>query len=503
MSVPTFRDPSRSVVVFRRALVGASIAIALMAVLELVARAVEARLPNARPFDFATVRNAMVVDPTTGEASPSVFEPAGGGFGIRAIYTAGDRCYPFHCQAIPAQKADAEFRIACFGGSTTAGLDLLRRPANCGHDARRGPWPGAEPFCLLLRRELQERMPDRLVTAYNLGGDAFDSEKVLPVVREASRRLRFDLWVVYMGHNEFLFAPDLVQVRTRFSALSRLGGLAEGHLALYRLMARLCPPRAPGGVQGRVREFSREIYVRSPTHSEAIRQVGARYEARLREIVALARHSGARLVFSELVSNHAWDGAAGDVLFACHAHRSSDDTIARITHEQERADRLLRSGSVTQALEAYRSIETLDPGYQPALVGEVRSLLALGRRAEALETSYRAQALAALPVVVTAALTEGLRRVAAETGTSLAATITPFDQIFLKEPARYSRLFLDDCHPSAEGHRMIAERIVAALERTGAIPPRAHLKRGPDPSDRQLGSAQAMPSGGSAGSLRE
>jgi hypothetical protein len=459
----------------RRALAGLSIALLVLALIEFGARALERRLSPPEPFGFATVRNALVADGHTGEPTPSFFVPTTEGLEVRSTYTDGARCYPFHCQSIPASKPSSEFRIACFGESTTAGLDLLPLPALHGVDLRKGPWPGPEPFCLRVGRALQKRMPDRLVTAYNLGGDACDSEKLLPVMREVARRLRFDLWVVYMGHNEFIYASGLVERRRPPSLVARVANLAASNLALYRHMTRLWRHALADARFTRVREYAREPYVRTSDNARVVHRITATYQARLREIVALAHKNGARLVFSEVVSNHLWGGSADEV-FTCYGHGAAEDAVARIQHECQRAGELQRAGAWEDALAAYLRAEAADPGYQPALLGAVQCRLALGHREEALATSYRAQALAALPTLVTPEMTEMLRQVARETNTPLASCVESFDHIFLDDPLRYARLFLDDCHPNAEGHGIIADAIVAALDQANAFP-----SSGPEP----------------------
>ena len=455
--------------VVRRLLGGLTIASLLFVAIELSARLVERRLESVAPLDYERGRDSLLVDESTGLLRRPFLVVRPDGFEIRPDYTNGDECYPIHCQALPIQKGPREFRMACFGGSTTAGLDLLssERPV-LGYDARKGAWPGPEPFCALLQRRLQAVMPDRAVTAYNLGGDALDSEKILPIMREIAERVPFDLWVVYMGHNEYLFAPDLVGLRLPSAPLAWLAHEANLRLAVFRLMARGYRRLASDSSnRGRTREYAPEVYVRSAHYESARARVAALYEKRLKEIVTLTRSAGIQLVFSELVANHVWGGDGSDALFQCYQRGVTEEMIERIHSRYVRARELEASLSLPTALAAYRDIEAIDSGFQPAIAGEARCLAALGRRRAALEASYRAQEQVALPAVITPELTRILEDVCRKTHTPLAQTIPVFDDIFINEPDRYARLFLDDCHPTEEGHAIIADRIMAALTRAG------------------------------------
>jgi hypothetical protein len=103
----------------------------------------------------------------------------------------------------------------------------------------------------------------------------------------------------------------------------------------------------------------------------------------------------------------------------------------------------------------------------PALQALSRCHAGLGDRQQALECSYTANARSALPVVVNPALTAALRAAAAETHTPLARPRATFDRIYLSDAERYQRLFSDDCHPTAEGQRLIAEAFLSRLREQG------------------------------------
>jgi hypothetical protein len=282
-----------------------------------------------------------------------------------------------------------------------------------------------------------------------------------------------------MGHNEFIYADDMVEPFDPEPTLALLAGRLHRASALYRLMERGLDRARSFLPRQRVRRYSTRTYVRATGHRERARRIVDAYAERLAEVVTLARSTGTRLVFSELVANHTWAVDDDDVLFDCFSRGLPAATISRIRAGYPEALALQRAGRIAEALQRYLALEALDPSYQPILVRISQCLAAVGRRAEALDYSYRAQARSAFPSVATPEMARLLRRTCRETGTPLAAPIEALDRIFLDGPEVYERIFLDDCHPNGDGHRLIAEHIVAALEAAGVIPLLAPTTRAP------------------------
>ncbi len=454
--------------VARTVAAGLAGAFVLFALLELAARIVEPMRSTPRDPDWVRARDTLLVDRASGEPHPSLFVEFQALLAIRSTYTGGAACHPFRCLTIPIERRSQEYRIACFGESSTNGADLSSpgrllavRAAHLAEPER--------PFCDVVAAGLQATLPGWHVTSYNFGAYAFDSEKNLPVIREVARRLRFDLWIVYMGHNEFLYAPDLVGPYSSLPEWLRPGSRLRSQLALARLAQGVEGSRVAIDREGRARRYSARVFVKAAHYARAQERVHATYERALREVVALARAAGATLILSELVSNHG-ELDADELLFNCFQHGTTRAEMARVRREYERGRALEASGQQLQALEVFRRLAEKPTEYQPAATSAARCLLALGRRREALAFVYAAIDLNPLPAVATRRLTEIVRRVASETRTPLARPIEDLDRAFLDEPGRYDRLFLDDCHPTGAGHRVLAEHMLTALRETKTLP---------------------------------
>ena len=95
-------------------------------------------------------------------------------------------------QSIPVQKAANSVRIVTLGGSTTAGFP---------YDVNIG-------FAAMLREHLQAENPDKKIEVINLGISAINSHSVLDMLDQVWQ-IQPDLFLVYMGHNEFYGALGL------------------------------------------------------------------------------------------------------------------------------------------------------------------------------------------------------------------------------------------------------------------------------------------------------
>ncbi len=95
-------------------------------------------------------------------------------------------------QSIPLKKSPATFRVFCFGGSSVFGY----------------PFAPKVSIPIVLRMFLQKVMPARKVEVFNAEFNGGDSSRTLSLMKEA---LEFnpDLFIVYTGHNEFLWIDYL------------------------------------------------------------------------------------------------------------------------------------------------------------------------------------------------------------------------------------------------------------------------------------------------------
>ena len=95
-------------------------------------------------------------------------------------------------QQFPIKKSDKTLRIVALGGSTTAGFP---------YDVNIG-------FAPMLREHLQTDNPDKKIEVINLGISAVNSHTVLDMLDQVWK-IQPDLFIIYMGHNEFYGALGL------------------------------------------------------------------------------------------------------------------------------------------------------------------------------------------------------------------------------------------------------------------------------------------------------
>jgi hypothetical protein len=267
-----------------------------------------------------------------------------------------------------------------------------------------------------------------------------------------------------MGHNEFNYFADALVSPYRESAAVALARELRASLALYRSMEtarrRVFPdPR---------RAYSPELYVKTPDHARTFRGVVSGYEGRVRQIAAIARSAGVTLLLNEPVSSGIWLPQAR---WSFHCYRSGirEGEVERTEAELARARQLEEAGRWPLALDAYRGIAAAHPGFPAADLGVAKALAALDDREGALEQSTRGKEGHPLPTVAGPQLIAVLERVAWETEAIFVGHAETFDEVYRRSPERYESLFLDDCHPNGEGHRLLAQRMLEALGEHGVV----------------------------------
>ncbi|MEO0652940.1 MAG: hypothetical protein AAFZ65_19855, partial [Planctomycetota bacterium] len=212
---------------------------------------------------------------------------------------------------LPFQWVDPQdervLRIACFGGSATAGLGVAPSSA----------------FPAELEECLRDADPGRSVEVLNFGVVAIASGQVRTLVADACQRLRLDALVVYSGNNEFLELHS-----ERFARAQGLGpSTLESLLARSALLAlvRGAPPEpSPGELEASITTRNLARNDDRVQHSEMMDSVRLseaevtavldRYEQNLRAMVASAREAGIPILLCTVGSNWRWTGQEDESL---------------------------------------------------------------------------------------------------------------------------------------------------------------------------------------------
>jgi tetratricopeptide (TPR) repeat protein len=190
--------------------------------------------------------------------------------------------------AMPAKKLPGVYRIFLFGESAALG------------DPR--PAYGMGRY---LETLLSERHPEMRFEVISVAMTAINSHAVLPMARECSR-YEGDLWLVYMGNNEFAgpFGSNTVFGPRALSAPAVRAYLAVQRLRLAQLVqgltrsmgAQFAEPAAWGGLK---MFLDNEV---APTDSRKER-IYSNFEANLRAIIEAGQRAGVPVLVSSVTSN--------------------------------------------------------------------------------------------------------------------------------------------------------------------------------------------------------
>ncbi|MGD0040613.1 MAG: SGNH/GDSL hydrolase family protein, partial [Isosphaeraceae bacterium] len=193
-------------------------------------------------------------------------------------------------QRFPRHKPPGTFRIVCLGGSATYGRPFFDHTSFAG-------W---------LRAFLPKADPSRKWEVINAGAISYASYRVRGLMAELAR-YEPDLFIAYMGHNEFLERRTYAGVLRTPSLLRKAAGLASGlrittvmqsGLELAGILRSADRHKATGLHEEVVRipvySVGPEAYTRDETFK---REVLSHYEASLNAMVDLAAETKARLLF--------------------------------------------------------------------------------------------------------------------------------------------------------------------------------------------------------------
>ncbi|HKK71077.1 MAG TPA: tetratricopeptide repeat protein [Candidatus Krumholzibacteria bacterium] len=399
-------------------------------------------------------------DPFVGFAgSAPLFEAATDDAGNPVLVTAPSKRGYFNAQSFPATKAPNTTRVFCLGGSTTYGR----------------PYDDATSFAGWMRHLLTEADPDRAFEIVNAGGISYASYRVARLTDELLR-YEPDLLVVYTGHNEFLEERTYADVRDRSPLFrvaldavnsTRIGALARQVLGSDRgaVDGRTV---LPAEVQARLdHSAGLDLYERD---DELDAGVTRHYERALRSIVAKARAASVDVVLVTPASNMAgFSPFKSQPSPGLDAPRQEEVETALTT-----AREALETGNTDSAVDAAARAVALDPRSADAHWVHGQALRAAGRAEEA-EAAYRtARDEDVCTLRAPSRFVEIVRAVADDTGTPAVDYVRLLrDEAVRRDetPLVGDQFFLDHVHPTIEGHRLLATRLVETFAEQGWIEP--------------------------------
>lgn len=350
------------------------------------------------------------------------------------------------------KKAANTVRIFCLGESSTAGWPFLFNAS----------------FPSQLEARLRLLFPDRDFEIINFGISAISSYSVLDFVKELVD-YQPDLFLIYMGHNEFYGAlgaastqrfgssRSVIKLYLRLEKL-RLFQLLRDAVGLFRSKERMGDTHRTlmeKMIGERIIPASSPIYQRAKSH----------FEANLKEILQIIKKNKVPVLVGTLVSNLASQPPFESVFSDGFMHRKEWQILT------EQGDAAAREGNYAAAIQAYTSARHLNA--YPAMLWYKLGICHhfLGHYKQALECFIRARDQDVLRFRAPSEFNEIIRKVCA-------AEDVPVVEIE-KHFADHSpngiigeELMLEHVHPNAIGYFLMADAFCRAMAEHNIIVPR-------------------------------
>ena len=269
--------------------------------------------------------------------------------------------------AIPAEKPQGTFRIFVLGESAAMG----------------DPDP-AYAFSRYLEVMLQERYPSRKFEVVNTGSVAINSHVLLPMVRGLAKQ-QPDLFIIYSGNNEVVgpYGPGTALTSSGMSLPVIRSSIFVRSTRIGQLLTKLGAQKKEWG--GMEMFLDKQVRADSPLMPHAYEN----FENNLRDTVAAARSSGARVIVSTIATNLKDCGPFGSL------HReglSPEDLRAWSALVQQGAD-FEKGRSYDEALKVYQAAAKIDGQYAELEFRIAHAQWMLGNYTDAAEHFARARDL--------------------------------------------------------------------------------------------------------------
>jgi len=403
-------------------------------------------------------------DPFVGFAAEApLFTLLPGPKGEQRFATAGNKVAYFNQQSFAREKAPNTYRIFSLGGSTTYGH----------------PFDDRTSFSGWLRELLPVADRSKNWELINAGGISYASYRVARLMEELVW-YQPDLFIIYIGHNEFLEERTYRKVRD----LPPLLRSATAKLARTRIWSAMSRTLKGLGISHQTGDDNRfklsvevdalldrsaglDLYKRDDALRENILK---HYRIGLENMVVLARSVGARIIFVTPAAN------LKDCSPFKSQHTAGITDVARQRSEelQITSDQFALKRKWQSALHVLDDAVVLDPRFADLHYRRGQALLALGRFEEAKQALILARDEDVCPLRALSPIARILAEVAQEQGVMLVDFIDLLERRMLsagKYPILGEEYFLDHVHPTIEGHKLLAVALVETMADMGVVRP--------------------------------
>jgi tetratricopeptide (TPR) repeat protein len=338
--------------------------------------------------------------------------------------------------AIPSAKPHGTYRIFVLGESAAMG----------------DPDP-AYGFSRYLEVMLRARFPSMNFEVFNTGSVAINSHVLLPIAKGLADQ-RPDLFILYSGNNEVVgpYGPGTALTASGMSLPVIRTSIFMRSTRLGQLLTKLGARRREWG--GMEMFLDKQVSASSPL----MKYVYSNFESNLRDTIAVARASGARVIVATVATN------LKDCAPFASQHREGlgqDDLRAWSALVQQGSD-LEEERSYEPALKAYLAASAIDDQYAELEFRIARTSWMVGDYRAAAEHFSRARDLDTLRFRADSKINDINRSVAASAG----AELLDIDKILSTESPNGilgSEFVYEHVHLTPEGNYLLARAMLLQI----------------------------------------
>jgi tetratricopeptide (TPR) repeat protein len=345
--------------------------------------------------------------------------------------------------AIPADKPRGTVRIFVLGESAAMG----------------DPDP-AYGFSRYLEVMLRQRFPSTKFEVVNTGSVAINSHVLLPIARELANQ-RPDLFIIYSGNNEVVgpYGPGTALTSSAMNLPVIRASIFARSTRLGQLLTKVGTQKREWG--GMEMFLDKQVPASSPLMPATYRN----FERNLRDTIAVARSSGARVIVATVATN------LKDCAPFASSHREglTPDALRSWNALVQQGSDLENSRSFPEALKAYLSAAQIDDQYAELEFRIARNSWMLGDYRAARQHFLRARDLDTLRFRADSRIND-INRAAAHS--SSGTELVDADEIFAKESPNGiagSELVYEHVHLTPEGNYLLARAMFQQI--ASKLPP--------------------------------
>lgn len=331
--------------------------------------------------------------------------------------------------AIPANKPRGTYRIFVLGESAAMG----------------DPDP-AYGFSRYLEVMLREKFPGLKFEVVNTGSVAINSHVLLPIAQGLTQQ-RPDLFIIYSGNNEVVgpYGPGTALTASGMSLPLIRSSIFVRSTRIGQLLTKLGTQKREWG--GMEMFLDKQV----PASSPLMKYTYANFESNLRDTIAVARGSGARVIVATVTTN------LKDCAPFASGHREGlgQEALRSWSRLVQQGTDFEASRSYAEALKAYLAASAIDDQYAELEFRMARNFWMLGDYRAAKEHFSRARDLDTLRFRADSRINEINRSVAASSG----AELVDADEILSKDSPNGivgSEFIYEHVHLTPEGNYLLA-----------------------------------------------